>query len=180
MSYDDEKRSATREKQGAFVKRVMVLSIFIVIVFARTARSKWTDELHRGNEMICVIFRWDNMGLMGPGDEQRHEINLRFDNSVLLHEITYNHGTVLRTTWEYEVEEEPLKELRKLIDEVITGWKLKYETRILDGSVWEFSIVRNDGTVLGFQGYGQIPPRSDEIKKRVLKLVEYEVKPKLF
>ena len=130
--------------------------------------------------ITAAVFTWENMGLMGPGDESGHKITVRRDDPSVSHEITYNDGAGLRVTKDYITGDGPRGELLALLAEAYAKWHPKYEAPVLDGSSWSLSVEYGGGRSDVFRGYGETPPRAGEIKELLLKLAEYEVKPKLF
>jgi hypothetical protein len=166
----------TEMKKILFVFASSVLFVLFARFGAPFHAASFADE----SRVVGFTASWRNMSLMGPGSESSHKIFLYRDSVVLTHEVEYNHGQTLKTIRLYGTEDDLREEFFKLIESASAEWDADYTARILDGSSWRVRLTYGDGSVKTVEGYGAVPPRSDEIERMFLNLAAFELIPKMF
>lgn len=152
-----------------------ILVYFLAFVLVSSAPA-----LAAANDITGVVFTWENMWLMGPGDVSAHYVSVTRSSNVVQHSIDYHGGEVVQKIILYRTNEDSRLRLLDALRNAAAYWAPSYREDIVDGSSWRVVIHYADGAMKEFDGYGKTPPHADEIKEHVLELVKFEINPELF
>ena len=134
-----------------------------------------------GEEVAGAVFSWNNMGLMGPGDESAHSISLTRDSAVMQHNIEYHEGSILQKTVLYRTDDTARFRLLDALGKAAATWRSEYRMPVLDGSSWKVVVHYTDrADFMTFTGRGKTPPQAEELRKLILGLAVFETAPKTF
>jgi hypothetical protein len=138
----------------------------------------WAED---SKEVIATVLTWQNMALMGPGDERAHYISVIRASETIQHNIEYHGGEIVSKNILYRTDDEARFHLLDALGEVVKSWVPHYKSvGMVDGSSWRVVLHYADGTMKEFEGYGKTPPSADEIKELIFALAKFKARPKIF